>query len=317
MNVKHFRVWLTAICAVAAMAAIGFVALRGGESTLHGYAELQARIESYVADKHARIGVAVIIDGVDTVAVNGADAFPMMSVFKFPQALAVADYCSVHGILPDDTIAVAASEIHYDTWSPMREQLGVTDLNITLAGLLDYSLGLSDNNACDILFRLIGGTTSADSLMRALGFGDIRILLTEADMHRDPSSCRLNSSTPLAMARLFDLFYAGGLQKSSPVHRAIGSIMLNCRTGSDRLPAPLADTDALIGHKTGTGDVDARGRIMALNDAGSVFLPDGHRYAIAVFVADSAYDMPETARIIADISDMVYRFITKSTSSQK
>ena len=37
-------------------------------------------LEDYIEDKDARIGIAVIIDGKDTVSVNGKREFPMLSV---------------------------------------------------------------------------------------------------------------------------------------------------------------------------------------------------------------------------------------------
>lgn len=107
------------------------------------------------------------------------------------------------------------------------------------------------------------------------------------------------------MARLFDRFYRLGMCDADPVSRRIASIMLDCATGLQRLPSPLEAAGAGIGHKTGTGDVSAEGRIIAVNDAGCVFLPDGRAYSIAVFVADSAYDMAMTEKIIADISAIV------------
>ena len=45
------------------------------------------------------------------------------------------------------------------------------------------------------------------------------------------------------------------------------------------------------------------------NDAGYVFLPDGRRYTITVFVEDSGYDMARTSALIAEISGIVYRHI--------
>lgn len=67
----------------------------------------------------------------------------------------------------------------------------------------------------------------------------------------------------------------------------------------------------VIGHKTGTGDRNSQGRIIGINDVGYVHLPDGRRYTVAVFVADSAEDAPATARMIADLSAIIYRHISK------
>ena len=55
------------------------------------YETLQARLADFASSRDANIGIAVIIDGRDTVAVNGHRAFPMLSVYKFPIALALCD----------------------------------------------------------------------------------------------------------------------------------------------------------------------------------------------------------------------------------
>jgi len=267
---------------------------------------LQNELTSFVEKKDARIGIAVIINGKDTVSVNGTKDFPMMSVFKFPQALAVADYCRKSGIGLTDSIFIKSGEMKENTWSPMRDKYGVCDLELPVSELLDYILQQSDNNACDILFRFIGGTSVADSLMKSLGYEDILITHTEDEMHRDPYLCYLNRTTPIEMARLFDQFYREEMRHDSPFHEFIAVSMMSCQTGLDRLLAPLMHTDAMIGHKTGTGDRNSQGRIMAVNDAGYIYLPDNTDYSIAVFIADSAYDMNETSKIIADISEIVF-----------
>ena len=85
--------------------------------------------------------------------------------------------------------------------------------------------------------------------------------------------------------------------------------MTECRTGQDRLVAPLLDKKVTIGHKTGTGDRNDKGQQVACNDIGFVLLPDGHVYSIAVFVKDSAENNQENSKIIADISRIVYEYI--------
>ncbi|MDE7119244.1 MAG: class A beta-lactamase, partial [Muribaculaceae bacterium] len=255
----------------------------------------------------ARIGVAVIVNGKDTVSVNGRRDFPMQSVYKFPQAIAVADYCQRTNLLPNDTVRIAAGELRADTWSPMRDRYGQTDLSLPLSEILAYSVQQSDNNACDVLFRLIGGPQAADSLMKRLGFNDIHILNTEAEMHADPYLCYANRATPVQMAALFDRFYRQEMCRESAVLESVGNMMMQCNTGANRLPLPLLPTNALIGHKTGTGDTNTQGRITAINDAGYVFMPDGQGYAIAVFIADSGHNMSETEKMIADISEIVFK----------
>ncbi len=164
------------------------------------YPEMEVSLKTYVHDKDARIGVAVIINGKDTVSVNGKRDFPMLSVYKFPQALAVADYCHKHNISLNDTIRISADDLNPDTWSPMRDKYGRKDISLPLSEILVYSVQQSDNNACDVLFRLIGGPQVADSLMKCLGYDEIHILNTEDEMYRDPYLCYANRATPLQMA---------------------------------------------------------------------------------------------------------------------
>ena len=83
--------------------------------------------------------------------------------------------------------------------------------------------------------------------------------------------------------------------------------METCQTGLDRLPKGLKNGD-LLGHKTGTGDINSNGKIIAINDVGYVQLSNGQKYCIAVFISDSNYDMETTSHIIVEISNMVANF---------
>ena len=85
--------------------------------------------------------------------------------------------------------------------------------------------------------------------------------------------------------------------------------MISCETGKDRLPLPLIVTNAIIGHKTGTGDRNSKGLLIGTNDVGFVYLPNGQRYTIAVFIKDSEESEKATSEIIADISRIVYQYM--------
>lgn len=277
--------------------------------------QLQKKLQQFASTKKARIGIAVIINGKDTVAVNGNESFPMLSAYKFPQALAVADYCNRNGLSFNDSINIPAEAIEENTWSPMRDQYGKRQLFLSISELLSFSLQQSDNNACDILFRLIGGPEYADSVMDKMGYRDINVLSTESEMHSDINLCYDNSATPLSFARLMEKFNTE-LRYQSPECMMISQMIESCSTGIDRLPKPLLRTGAVIGHKTGTGDVNSRGEIIAVNDAGYVNLPDKSHYSITVFIANSTYQMNETAQIIAEISQIVFESIADSASKK-
>lgn len=264
-------------------------------------------LQEYIKGKDARIGVAVIINGKDTVSVNGNRDFPMMSVVKFPLALTVAHWVDTNGMSLNDTITFSGKALKEDTYSPMLKKYGKSRNTMTIRELLKWSLVESDNNAADILLNRVGGTLGATSIMRQMGISDeIVIGASEEDMHRDPYLSYLNRTTPLAMAQLFDRFYCE-MRNASQSYSEISVMLEQCRTGLDRLALPLLPTNATIGHKTGTGFPTPEGRISAVNDCGYVNLPNGTRYSIAVFVADSGYDMAATSAIIAEISKIVWK----------
>lgn len=277
-------------------------------SPLFDAGSLEAQLQQYVADKDARIGIAVISDAGDTVTVNGSDSFPMLSVYKFPQALAVANFMDEQALSLQDTIRIDASQMHPDTYSPMRDRYGMKDLKLPLSEVLGFSMQQSDNNACDILFDLIGGPVYADKFISDAGFPEIHIRSTEDDMHRDNGLCYHNSTTPLEMARLI-AFFDTRLSRATENYMYIAGLMENCETGTDRLGAAFDLESITLGHKTGTGDINSDGRITGVNDVGYVRLPDGRSYYIAVLVSDSSYDLPQTASFIARISEIVFNAI--------
>lgn len=280
------------------------VIVSSGEEGLHPAAlAIRDSLAQYIKGKDARFGIAVILEGNDTISVNGHKPFPMASVYKFPQALALADYCKKHKISFSDTIDIPAYRMLPDTWSPMRERYGANDIRLPISEVLAYSLQQSDNNACDILFTILQGPEKADSLMQSWGFNEIRVLNTESEMKNHPAFGYSNTSSPIAMAKLMDEFDTKHCLGSAEMAE-IARLVENCDTGKNRLVAALSK-DAVCGHKTGTGPVLPNGRIMTINDCGYVRRIDGRRYTIAVFISESGYDMKTTESMIRDISRIV------------
>ena len=261
-------------------------------------------------DKYdAKVGVAVMINDTDTLTVNNSDKYPMMSVFKFHQALAVCHLLQMKGIPLDSVINISRKELRENTYSPLRDRFPEGNIRISLSELMEYTLQLSDNNACDILFNRILSTKETDRYIRSLGIDNFSIEMDENDMHENLDNCYSNWTTPMAAVRLINLFLEGGAV-SGEYYDFIKRTMTECTTGTGRLPYPLKNTAAVIGHKTGTGDRNSDGRYIGINDIGFINLPDGNSYLIAVFVKDSAEDYETTEKIIAEISSIVYKEIS-------
>lgn len=278
---------------------------------------LRAQLQEYIAGKDARIGVAVIIQGQDTVSVNGHSTFPMMSVFKFPLALALVQWTETNGVALGDSVSFGPDLLRKDTYSPMLQKYGPSLRTLSIRELLEWSLMESDNNAADILLNLVGGPAGAAPLMSEAGCPEqITIGASEKDMHINPRLSQLNHATPLAMAALFNKFNTQTRHRSHSFAR-VAAMLEQCRTGADRLAMPLSHAKAVIGHKTGTGFTTPTGGITALNDCGYVNLPDGRHYSIAVFITDSPYSAQATAKIIADISSIVLSVLSPSSTQNR
>ena len=255
--------------------------------------ELEAKIETIIAPKKARIGVGVVWNHRVIAAVNDDCGYPLMSVMKFHQALTVADVLSRSGTPLKRMLFIARDELKPDTWSPLRNRYPLGNKALSVLELLEYTLRQSDNNACDILFRRFGGPKAVDRYIRSLGFDRFALAVTEEEMHTDPACCYANRSAPTEMALLLDRF-VDRAPFATEYRDFIVRTMLACTTGTDRLPAGLANTEAVIGHKTGTGDRNERGERIGFNDAGFVRMPDGEWYTITVFIRDSAQEEAET-----------------------
>lgn len=270
---------------------------------------LEVQLRQAIEGKKAEIGIAVIIDGKDTVTVNNDIHYPLMSVFKFHQALALADFMGKEKQPLNTRLAISKCDLKQNTYSPLRDKYPGGGIEMSVAELLEYTLQLSDNNACDILFRYQGGTEAVDNYIHSLGITDCVITATEDEMHQDISRCYQNWSTPLAAAELLERFRKKTLF-ADEYKEFIYQTMVECETGKDRLVAPLQNKGITIGHKTGTGDRNAKGQQIGCNDIGFVLLPDGHSYSIAVFVKDSEESDSENSKIIAEISRIVYEYVT-------
>lgn len=277
---------------------------------------LQQNIESVIQSRKAQIGVAVILNGKDTLTVNNSHKYPLMSVFKFHQALAVAHALSGRHASLDSVLLIDHTDLRKDTYSPLREEHPEGITSISVRQLLNYTLLLSDNNACDILFKRVLGVHETDSYIRSLGVRDFSIVATEKDMHDNPEFCYANWSSPLATLQLLEKLLNGKILDEAS-RKFILNTMMQSKTGQDRIPRFLPRDKVKVGHKTGSSDMNAQGVLTAINDMGFVLLPDGRRFTVAVFIKDSHESFSDNEAIIAAISEKVYTYMQSASGAAK
>jgi beta-lactamase class A len=274
-----------------------FLNLREGISQQE---DLRAKVSEIVQSIKGNTGVALLgLTGRDSLTWSGNNKFPMQSVYKFPLAMAVLDQVDKGEFQLTQKIHITKKDLR-DTYSPLRDKYPVGNVDITLSDLLAYTVSNSDNNGCDILFRLMGGPAKVEAYVRGLGVKDISIVATEEEMARDWKVQYTNWSTPSAMAQLLEIFFNGkALSKAS--NDLLWKMMVESTTGKEKIKGQLPD-GTTVAHKSGASGANDKGLIGAANDVGIVALPSGSYLIIVVFISDTTDTEEKCATAIARIS---------------
>ena len=272
---------------------------------------LRSKIENILSGKRAKVGVAISsLDLKDTLSVNGNDRFVMQSVFKFHIALAIMNLVEEGKLSLSQEVFITKAELMPDTWSPLRDKYPEGNVKVTLDEILRFTVAQSDNNGCDILLKLLGGTSRVNDFIHSIGINDVSISKTEEDMHKGVEAQFANWTTPIAAGILLDKFSNTYSQNKSLSH--LWKIMTETTTGPKRLKGLLPE-GTVVAHKTGSSDTNNEGMTYAVNDIGIVVLPDGRKYSIVVFVTNSYESYDDSEKIIADISKAAFDyFLDKS-----
>ena len=133
------------------------------KSTNMRLSALKDSIHSFTDDYEAEIGVALITDNGDTVVVNNENKYPLMSVFKLHQAVALCHDFEKAGRSLDTVLSIPRSSLNPDTWSPMLKEHTGDTIKLTVRELLRYTLIQSDNNASNLLFRRFTSVKETDA----------------------------------------------------------------------------------------------------------------------------------------------------------
>lgn len=269
--------------------------------------DLKKTIETIVSKHTAKIGFSVIdLQNGDTIGFNGKARYPMQSVYKFHLALAVLKQVDEGRLKLDQQIFVTAKDLLPNTWSPLRDKYPQGNVFIPLTEILSYTVSQSDNNGCDILFRLVGGPSEVDRFIYSTGIKDVSIVVTEEEMHLDEKVQFKNWSTPFAAVQLLKLFYDKKILSASS-NDFLWDIMVKTTSGPNKIKG-LLPKETIVAHKTGSSGINPEGITTATNDIGIITLPNGKHFAIAVFVSMTREEEKETDRIIAECSKVAWDY---------
>ena len=308
---------ITAALLGATVAILSGCSESAGRTNLSGQTvtSLEAQLMDIVNEAPGTVGIAFVGDN-DTVLINNGARFPMMSVFKLHQALAVADALERKGATLDSLLVIRAADPDRTTWSPMLKTYGDSDFTISAGELVNYALVSSDNNASNILFDRIVSPSETDTYVKSIAADTTFIIrYSESEMKNEHRLSYLNHSSPLSAALLIGQIFNTRLF-STPHQEAIKKALTTATTGQDRLCPPLAGRDGVVfGHKTGSGYRNENGELVAFNDVAYISLPDGRSYCLAVMIRDFTGSETEAAAIMARISETVLRRLCQDQST--
>jgi beta-lactamase class A len=261
------------------------------------------------------IGVAIIINNTDTVKVNDKSVYPMMSVFKVHQALALCNDFDNKGISLDTLVKIDRNRLDSKTWSPMMKDYSELVISLTVRDLLRYTIAQSDNNASNLMFKDMVNVAQTDSFIATLiPRSSFQIAYTEEEMSADHDRAYFNYTSPLGAAMLMNRLFTESIV-SGEKQSFIKNTLKECVTGTDRIVAPLLDKERVsIAHKTGSGYVNENGILAAHNDVAYICLPNNVCYTLAIFVKDFKGNESQASQYVAHISEVVYSLLIQNSA---
>jgi beta-lactamase class A/beta-lactamase class A VEB len=283
-----------------------------GFSQININQSLNDTIEKIILNKKATVGVVVSNkNGIIIAEKNGAQHFPMQSVFKFHIAIVMLSEIENGKFTLDQPIEIKKTDLLPKTWSPIRDKYpdGTT---LTIREIIQYTVSQSDNNGCDILLRLLGGPFVVENYFKEKHFSDISIQINEAQMHTKWNEQFKNWITPYTSNAILHQFIREKQTFLNPIHQTfLLETMINTTTGMGRLKG-LLPSYAVVAHKTGSSGANRKGITAAANDIGIVYVDKDNWYVISVFVTQSSEDEMVNDQIIAEINKAAWEYFSQS-----
>ncbi|PIF47393.1 beta-lactamase class A [Chryseobacterium sp. 52] len=270
--------------------------------------QLRNELQEVISTKKATFGISMKgIEDKDTLSINGTMKMPMMSVFKFHIALAVLDQVDKGKLQLNQKFFIKKEELHPDTWSPIKDEFPEGNIYLTLDQLLRYTVSHSDNNGCDLLLNILGGTQTVQKFINKIGIKDFTIKVNEHEMTGE--NLYANTTTPIATTELLEKFYRGKVLKKVTT-KYLYKIMVETSRGITWMKAGLPEGTELA-HRTGISGTDGNNVRAAMNDIGIVKLPNGKHFILSIYLKNISEERVATEKIIADITKAVWEYYSK------
>lgn len=256
--------------------------------------DLSGRFEPLERQYDARLGVYVPAASPSAaIAYRADERFAFCSTFKAPLVAAVLHQYPLTHL--DKVITYSSDDIR--STSPVTQQH--VQGGMTIGQLCDAAIRYSDGTAANLLLADIGGPAAFTEYLRSLGDQVSRLDQEEPELNRDAPSDERDTTTPHAIALVFQQLVLG--DALAPDKRAmLIDWMARSTTGAKRIRAGFP-ADWKVIDKTGTGDY---GRA---NDVAVVWSPTGVPHVVAIMSdrAAGGYDALPNEALIADAAKYI------------
>lgn len=210
--------------------------------------KLRAQIAEIAKDAKGTVGVSILnLETRDTLSLNGHAHLPMQSVMKFSIAITVLHEIDKGQFRLDQLIHINKSD-YYDTYSPLKDKNPTADVNITIRELLSYMVSLSDNVACDVLIKTLGGIDKVNDYIHSLGVKNIAFKATEFQMAQAWPVQYTNWAEVTDLTHLLDISFKPSFL-SPASHAYLWKIMQETSTGPKQIKG-LLTAGTIVYHKT-------------------------------------------------------------------
>ena len=228
-----------------------------------------------------------------------------MSFFKFHIALTTLNLVDKGKLKLNQKFFIKKEYLLPETWSPIRDEFPNGDMYLTLDKLLRYTVSHSDNNGCDILLRIIGGTQKVQKFINKQGIKDFKIEVNEQQMSTWENLYK-NTTTPLATTELLEKFYNGKVLKKETT-KYLYHIMVETSRGITWMKAGFPQNTE-VAHRTGISGTNDKNLRVAMNDVGIVKLPNGKHFILSVYLKNITEERTDTEKIISDIAKTTWNY---------
>jgi len=265
---------------------------------------LRYQISQIAKASHGKVGVAIsLLETDDTLTYHNPEHYVLHSVAKLAIAITMLREVDKKHFKLDQPIHITKADLP-DTYSPLKDLYPNGEVDVPLQNIISFMIAQSDNAACDIILKLLGGTQPVENLVHNMGISAFELKASEAQMAASWPVQYSNWCQPFTQIELLRIIFRNTLLTPES-NNYLTRILLATSTGPQRLKG-LLPPGTPVGHKTGTSATNEKGLSPATNDVGIIILPNGKHLAISVFITDCTDPMAVRELVIAKIAKAAY-----------